>query len=183
MIGRRGEPQNDPELASWATDWVVPPAQLTDSGLLMFGSQYWSHARRFCHFHADGDADVVLKSTSHSSVISLDGIFVDTIIAVGEPALYSPEDGSLAVDRQISLIEQWHRLGEDYKPPDGTYVAGGTWEDAFWRSMLGNMMMESGDQPSRLAASEDEEAFNLFLDLQFYDIGTMQASIKNMIEN
>jgi Heterokaryon incompatibility protein (HET) len=181
MIGRRGESSNDPNIASWAAEWLLPPSQRPGLGYKAPRARYWSHIARWRFFHADRGFKVMLQEGPGAGVLSLDGLHVDRIIAVGEP--FISLDGQVDSALQLQRIRQWRELGNVYTSPGGAYIAGGTWKDAFWRSMVGNLMLHKFFyQVTREAIPEDEQAFKYY-ECSIKHSSKMERSIQNMIVN
>jgi hypothetical protein len=161
MIGRRGESSNKPNVASWAADWLLPPSQKPDLAYSAPRARYWSHITRWNYSHADKGLGIVFREGPNTSVISLDGLYINRIIAVWEPLICL--DGRVDAALQLRRIKQWRELGRKHASPSGAYMAGGTWEDVFWRSMVGIWMLDqSWNQPAPEVIPEDEKAFKYY---------------------
>jgi hypothetical protein len=166
MIGRRGESSNNPNVASWAAEWLLPPSPNPDMASSAPRGRYWSHKERWRFFNADKGLKAVLREGPGAGIISLHGLYVDRAIAVGEPLISSDEKVDPTLQRR--RIKEWRELAREHAPPRGTYIAGRTWEDAFWRSMVGNMIIHgSSDQDSyfpfpRRARPEDEQEYKCY---------------------
>ncbi|KAH7364712.1 heterokaryon incompatibility protein-domain-containing protein [Rhexocercosporidium sp. MPI-PUGE-AT-0058] len=156
MVGRRGEVSITPGLATWATDWVMPP-KVKDSDHLLHISRFWSDDRRWKYFHADLDKEVVFLPGPEEGMILLDGILVDTIMAVASPLMQN-----------------------------GSYISGGSWDDAFWRTVVGDLIVgiETGqDIPTRVATPNDGKLFQEYLLGNFDQTREVEMSIEDHVIN
>ncbi|KAL9075877.1 MAG: hypothetical protein Q9161_001270 [Pseudevernia consocians] len=161
MIGRRGEPRVCQALPSWAVDWVRPldPRQRS--------SRYWDHAFRYQWFCCDNGMAVSMHTHDGTSSISLDGIHMDTIKVMGQATIMNETvvDEDLSVEDLRATITRWHKVASSCQPSDGMYVGGGTWHDAFWRTLIGDLITDDS-QPRRKANLEDHQSFTAFCDLR-----------------
>lgn len=108
-------------------------------------------------YHADidldGDWDV-----SDGCTLAADGLRIDTIALVG--AVYELRD---RVEYQLNTLDQWKRLCALRTPvdEDHEYAAGGTTDEAFWRTMLADRFQLVGD--ARPATPQDVEQLHAYL--------------------
>ena len=159
MIGRRGEPRVCQALPSWAVDWISPldPRQRT--------SRYWDHAFRYQWYCCDNGMDVSMHMHHGTSSISLDGIYMDTIKVIGQATIMKENvlDADLSVEDLRVTITRWHQVASSCQPSNGMYIGGGTWQDAFWRTLIGDLITSDG-QPRRKANLADYPSFTAFCD-------------------
>jgi hypothetical protein len=107
------------------------------------------------------------RFVSEEGVIWLDGFCVIKIAAVGEPTSYDPSRDP-EVDHVLLRVKQWRGLIRQYDPAVGAYVASGTWDDAFWRSLVGNIVFEGDSERStREADPKDDKLFQVFFQRDF----------------
>lgn len=159
MIGRRGEPRVCQALPSWAMDWVRPldPRQRT--------SRYWDHAFRYQWYCCDNGMAVTMHTHDGTSSISLDGTYMDTIQVIGQATMMNETvvDEDLSVDDLRATITRWHQVASSCQPSNGVHIGGGTWQDAFWRTLIGNLITDDS-QPRRKANPADYQSFTAFCD-------------------
>jgi hypothetical protein len=81
---------------------------------------------------------------------SIHAVRFDMISSVGRPI-------TERVERLVpEVLEQWHKLvGVCRKRDQGSYAAGWSRYDARWRTLMGNLVLKDGDDPSRQALPED----------------------------
>ncbi|KAG7284200.1 hypothetical protein NEMBOFW57_010563 [Staphylotrichum longicolle] len=134
LVGYRGEPHVTPGMPSWAWDLVSFSASVD---------------RRL-------DFDQIFAR----------GIFVDTIAEVGD--ILGQETWSHLTDETlITTIKRWERLlgqfmASKQSSSTGPYAGGGSADDAFWRTMLGNLIM--AEFPVSVASAADRIAYTAFLE-------------------
>jgi hypothetical protein len=159
LIGRRGEERQIEGLPSWTADWTRPKDPLKH------WDRYWDHSFRYGFYDADKSTDVVMEVDEQASTISLSGLPIDLVEFVGEASMQDKEalaDGDLPVSALQSTILRWQGLAEShFGSTDGAYIGGGTWQDAFWRTMAGNLVT-SGGYPERRAEDADRGFFDDF---------------------
>ena len=157
MIGRRGETHVCQNVPSWAIDWVRPP------DLRQQTSRYWDHAFRYPWFCCDNELALSMHRQHGNSSISLDGIYIDTITILGQATFLKEDtvDNDLSVEDLRATIKHWLQIANPCQPSDGMYIGGGTWQDAFWRTLIGDLIT-SDAQPQRKAEPADHESFIAF---------------------
>jgi hypothetical protein len=122
---------DDPKLRppSWAIDWTLP--------VRPFGVTKVAYERSL-HYHASrGKGAAAIFSPD--STLSLSGIFIDKVRRVGKPV------PNISWPKLLETAEWWEnimlsclRSGEHIDT--ARYPAGGSVRDAYWRTLLGNLI-------------------------------------------
>jgi len=134
LIGIRGEPQVTLGLPTWAVDMTT---HYTKRPLL----KWWNHCHRYGRFTADRGLKMVCSSRDVDTVLSLQGVYIDTIAEVG-PVFHGEAGEILADELLIQSVENWRQLLHSVDRVLNLHEEGGQPEDAFWRTMLGDLIME-----------------------------------------
>jgi hypothetical protein len=125
-----------PELPSWAIDFAC-------SNRIGFRQlKWWNHSHRYRQFKACGDHALQLKVAADNGLISLTGVFIDEVREVN--GVYSVlEDESLEHRRVLKAIVSSRKLVERHRQTATmTYIGGGLWSSAWWRTMIGDLVMD-----------------------------------------
>lgn len=148
LVGRRGERGPTEGLPSWAIDWMEDPDHAKRYG------RYWPHAWAYHAFRADNNTPMQMAvSADDESVLSLGGVFVDTIAAVGSPVrehdLHRHSDSYEALRAHI---DRWAELAAGFvgRKPGIQNFMGCPWEDRFRN-------LTNGVFPGGLDVSEETE--------------------------
>ncbi|KAK4444184.1 HET-domain-containing protein [Podospora aff. communis PSN243] len=159
LVGFRGEPHVTPGLPSWALD-LVPHNYGVASELPW---SWWSHGKRYGRFTACGKFRMPDFDGETAS-----GIRVDTVAVVGEVLGRDTWD-DLSDEIITRTIRSWEAplrgATLKWQQPNGLagrYIGGGTIDDAFWRTMLGNLVLYG--YPSTVASDEDRSEYDAFLE-------------------
>jgi len=176
LVGFRGEPHITPRLPSWALD-LVP----YDYGIV--GERpwsWWSHGQRYGKFAACGKHNLPDFDGENSS-----GIQVDAVAVVGEILGRETWD-DLSDGMMIRTVRSWEALlrrvileSQQSGGLRGRYVGGGTIDDAFWRTMLGNLVLYG--YPSTVASEADKPAYDAFLERG--ERNRVYESLRDMVVN
>jgi hypothetical protein len=176
LVGFRGEPHVTPDLPTWALDLTR-----YNYGIKRRPWEWWKHSHRYKVFTSSGNRPLECASLSNDTVLSLKGVFVDKIVDVGmvlgEETWEDLSDGQL-----IQMILSWELLLDRFirsRQAGGAYVGGGSWCDAFWRTMLGDLVME--EFPVRRAVNACRLEFHNFLQYQIR--GSIHESLCDMVVN
>ncbi|RYP12766.1 hypothetical protein DL765_007144 [Monosporascus sp. GIB2] len=174
LVGLRGEPHATRGLPTWALDMVRPP-QLVNSGC-----KFWEHMDRFYQFHADNDMSLEMETLDDDSILALKGLPIDTILLVDE---------GIAVDERtilpdgdfIDVVKRRQRISRDqFEEPSYKAAMHDSWDDALWRTMLGDLITEN-ERVKRKAVASDRELFQAFVNNG--DWNEVTESLKSMILN
>jgi hypothetical protein len=157
LIGFRNEPRQTPGLPSWICDWVQP------SDETYMCSRYWDHIFRYQWFKADDDQPLIHDSDDPITTLTLQGYLIDTVAKTGEVVMRGPRDGGggrLYPPTVIRLLQQWRHVAETLSQDDRErpYICGGSREDAFWRTLIGNIITVD-NAPVRAAIPDDHQKF------------------------
>jgi hypothetical protein len=138
LVGARELPHVTPGLPTWAIDF----ASSSDIGPRQ--TRWWQHSHRYHRWTACTSFDEFKPSADENTLV-LSGRFVDEVQEVGK--VYHIAVNEEAEDRYVraAIIANYH-LFEEYLASRNTdvsadYVGGGALKDAFWRTMLGNLIM------------------------------------------
>jgi hypothetical protein len=155
LVGRRSEPHMTLGLPTWALDLVCYHDETKRAW------KWWTHSQRYKMFSADGDIPFTWRSVNNDSVLSLNGVLVDKVSEVGK-VLVEDNWGDIQDKQLIDLSFDWEAMMNQYisRQPHWTYVNGENVRDAFWRTLLGDLIME--EFPVRRVADTDHQKFNTF---------------------
>jgi hypothetical protein len=137
-------------LASWAMDWSLPclatEIERVDS-LQMY--------------NAGGIETSTANFHERRSILEVEAIYIDTVEVTGEVSRHSEISETCAMIRQCNL------LARGCKKKFGSYPTGGSYEDAFWRTLIGDLIhsgavtgLEANKRAYRRAEAHDEDAFH-----------------------
>ena len=175
LIGQRGEPKETEGLPTWVPDLVRRHEYEKRPWM------FWNHMFRYFEFSAAGDKYLAGDSVTGSPDLWLRGVCVDAIVEVGE--ILTDESSTEPSDEQlVSTISSWKKILTRFLSGrvDETYIGGGAWIDAFWRTMLGDLIMDS-EVPLRRATSSDRQQFDSFIEnLSFNET---YCSLRQMVVN
>jgi hypothetical protein len=140
LVGARELPHVTPGLPTWAIDF----ASSCDIGQRQ--SQWWQHFHRYNRWVTSKGMRPQFEASSDERTLYLSGELIDEVHTVSEVYHVAPEED--VIDDQVQeTILQRYRLLERYELShsrdfSADYFGGGTLKDAFWRTMLGNLIME-----------------------------------------
>ncbi|KAM0541752.1 hypothetical protein ACHAPJ_013109 [Fusarium lateritium] len=144
------------------------------------GCKFWEHYDRYYYFSADGYSELVLNTLCDESVLVLKGLIVDTVclvdegIAVDESVVLPNEDFARLIKRRQQVLAKFI---ED--SPEKS-VLGNDWKNAFWRTMLGDVVTYD-ERVTRRAVPDDAKLFDQFLeDWQWNEVS---ESLRSMALN
>lgn len=138
MTHERKDPKS--EIPSWAPDWRS--SKNNEDGDL------WIHAH-MSEFNA-GPAQGDVADLIADYVLSLKGIEIDSVSSVTTPLSQDVANTADRIDEYLALLS----VG-----PDSAYVRGGTVRDAFFRTMI-NDMITNNPNVYRRATASDEISFD-----------------------
>ncbi|KAL9114311.1 MAG: hypothetical protein Q9227_001733 [Pyrenula ochraceoflavens] len=177
LVGRRGEEHITPDLPSWAVDWASRSHAETNY------VYFWLHRQKFIRFNAN-DGRFYAPSLLQNGGLVLSGIMVGSIAFISGDNLSQRYHGvSLGSNtRARTTVEEWTRLfrhWESTQPPDDLYVGGGSRQDAFWRTVLGDSIIS--DQEELSASENDYDDFVSYMKGSNYS--AVAKSIRSMTHN
>lgn len=139
LVGARELRQITPEIPSWAIDFA------SSSAIGKRQTKWWQHSHRYLRWTASKGLDFRLETSENNKSLLLSGILIDRVQKVSGVYHVSIEDEIDDEKLRENIVQSRHLLNEHRTFWDryfGTdYVSGGTLEDAFWRTMLGNLIM------------------------------------------
>ncbi|KAF4338665.1 heterokaryon incompatibility [Fusarium beomiforme] len=172
LIGRRGEPHVTPHLPSWALDLAY-----YDYGIERRPWNWGYHSHRYDRFSASGK----LKPDFDGQFTR--GVFVDSVLEVGD--LLGKETWVDLTDEMLILtVKSWKALLDRFVASQkyhnqGVYAGSGSTDDAFWRTMLGNLIF--AEVPVSWASEGDRSAYESFL--QHSTRNQVYESLRDMVVN
>ncbi|KAI0381107.1 heterokaryon incompatibility protein-domain-containing protein [Hypomontagnella monticulosa] len=136
------ERHRSPDLPTWAPDWCTDPGDdypHIEAGWLVCYKDY----------NAAGNTKAQLSKDMSGPVLDLQGTMVDEILEFGRTSVNN-------FIKLITLINEWNTLMNRHCD-DGKrmYPRGGTYEDAFWRVVIADIIYLAGTDRRR-ARPEDE---------------------------
>jgi hypothetical protein len=174
LIGRRGEPQVTSGLRTWVLDLTRYP----DSARRCW--KWRNHSHRYSQFKADSGRRLTLESLENDTILSLVGVHVDEIAKVGS-VVTEVERGDLSDDQLNGIISEWEEMLNRHISEGATspYPERATWTEAFWRALLGDMIME--EFPVRRATEADRKKYNAFRQTESQN--DIYLSLRDMVVN
>ena len=139
------------DIPSWVMDWALPclPIEIERVASLKM-------------YNASGGRTSEVTIHLQQSILQVQGIHVDDVIAVGDVSRHTQISDTCAV------IRQWNLAAMAFEDTRGNYPTGCTYSDAFWRTLVGDMVQTAsvansssdGKQTAyRKATADDAEAF------------------------
>jgi hypothetical protein len=140
LVGARELSHITPNLPTWAIDFA------SSSAIGKRQTQWWHHSHRYFRWTASKGLDLQLQASEDDKTLFLSAILIDSVKTVGNVYHVKVED-EIDDERLRENIVQSCGLLEEYQTSCGSdfgadYVGGGTVKDAFWRTMLGNLIMK-----------------------------------------
>lgn len=155
LIAASEMPHTTPGLPSWAIDFAcsnrLGPRQ----------DKWWRHSDRFTHYLACGLERLSMSVIVRDEALALTGVFVDEVFDVApvyevdEEKEVDDDDLRKAILVNSALLEL-HRM-----PLSDRYVTGVSVKDAFWRTMIGDLI--TNERPIRKPQWYDERDFDQYL--------------------
>ena len=172
LIGRSGEPHVTEGLPTWAIDMV----RCEDPKKRAWSWHKQSH--RYKKFSADGNESFQWESLNEGSVLSLKGVFVDKIVEIGQ-TISEDNWGDISDDEIIDVILAWEEMLARFVERHGTHVWSLSRENAFWRTMLGDLIMT--EFPVRRVEDADHGGFIDFCKNRSHN--EVYLSVRDMVVN
>jgi len=140
LVGARELPHITPDLPTWAIDFA------SSCNIGQRQTRWWHHYHRYLRWTTSKGLHPQCKVASDEKTLYLSGMFIDDVQTVGRVYRLAEED-DVSDDRVRETILHCYRLLEEYQVSrksdfSADYLGGGTLKDAFWRAMLGNLIME-----------------------------------------
>lgn len=139
LIGSCELPHQTVGLPSWAIDFG------TSNRLGQRQLKWWNHSHRYRQFSATGTRKMGASLADDGKVLCLTGSFVDEIEVVGH--VYSVPDDELILPRKMhNTIKEWESMYQEWRTLHAVsvheYPSGESWESAFARTIVGDLIME-----------------------------------------
>jgi hypothetical protein len=138
------------DIPSWVTDWALPclPIEI---------GRVESHEM----YNASGSRTGAVYFHQRHSILHAQGVHVDDVIAIGSVSRHTQITDTCAV------IRQWNLAVRAFDEKCGEYPTGGTNNEAFWRTLVGDLIQTAsvansahGKQATyRRAIPDDADAF------------------------
>ncbi|EUC47155.1 hypothetical protein COCMIDRAFT_90856 [Bipolaris oryzae ATCC 44560] len=136
-------------IPSWVMDWSLPclPVEI-------------ERVNSLCIYKASGSRIGTVRFHQINQLLDVEAVYVDSVTTVGEVSRHTQISDTCAV------IRSWNLLTKSLEQSNHTYPSGGTYENAFWRTLIGDVVRTSTDPDTywkqesyRRAIPEDYEAF------------------------
>jgi hypothetical protein len=146
-----------PDLSTWAIDFAcsnrVGERQL----------KWWNHAHRYQEFSAAGRLPLELSILEDGKVLGLIGLLIDDVAHIY--AFPSLQDNEIVNNLSIlGAMEGARDLLHHFKSTptaSPTYINGQKWESAFWRTLVGDVVMH--EFPRQRVNDSHEQSFQSLL--------------------
>lgn len=156
LIGARELPHITPNLPTWAIDFA------SSSAIGKRQTMWWHHSHRYLRWKASEGLHLRLEVSKDEKTLFLSGIMIDCVQKVSQVYYVSVED-EIDDEKLRENIAHSRSIVEEYETCCGKadYIGGGTLKDAFWRTMLGNLVM--GEMPKGLPKDYHAEYFESYI--------------------
>jgi hypothetical protein len=138
LIGSCEMPHRTSHLPTWAIDFAstnrVAQRQL----------KWWGHSHRYGQFSACGQRALEASLSSNSMSLSLTGLYLDKI-EVTSNVWEVADDVAIGINELHNTLVYWDELLQQWRTSHDSpaeYVTGETWESAFFRTSLGDLIMK-----------------------------------------
>jgi hypothetical protein len=137
------------KLPSWVMDWSLPclPTEIERVNSLQM-------------YNASGGRKGTVRFLPKHGLLEIEAVFVDQVCVVGEVSRHTQLSDTCAVIRACNL------LTKTFEQRLQAYPTGGTYDNAFWRTLVGDLMYTSigpniheESDAYRRAKAEDFDAF------------------------
>lgn len=158
LLGSSELPHKTSGLPTWAIDFAcsnrVSKRQL----------KWWNHSHRYREFTACADRNLQILSSEDAEVLRLVGTLIDEVADVFTAFALGADDvmDNLKLYDTVEKCEQLVQRNRNSRNYGLEYVTGGTWESAFWRSMIGDLLMK--EVPVERAGPQHAMMFSVLID-------------------
>jgi hypothetical protein len=139
-------------LPSWVMDWALPCLPIETERV---------KAQRMYNASGGRIGEVLLHH--RHSILQVKGVHVDDVITIGDVSRHTQISDTLAVIRQWNLVAM---AFADTRGSEPRYPTGCTYSEAFWRTLLGDLVQvasvantSTDEKQYRKATADDAEAF------------------------
>jgi hypothetical protein len=179
LIGSSEMPHRTSHVPTWAIDFAstnrVGKRQL----------KWWGHSHRYRQFSACGQRRLKVSLSSDSMTLSLNGLCLDEV-EVTSNIWEVPGDVEVDLHALHETLIHWDELLQQWRTSHGSpeeYVTGGTWESAFSRTPIGDLIMK--EYPIQRALPKHENYLAKLLTALKCDntISSLYESLCGMVPN
>ncbi|CAI6335426.1 unnamed protein product [Periconia digitata] len=134
------------EMPSWVMDWSLPCL-----------SQEVSRVASLNLYNADGGLTGPVRTHRKDPILEIEGVYLDPVVVVGNVSRHTQVSDTHAV------LREWRLLSRAQEQKRGRYpVTWDTYEDAFWRTLIGDQVYDNSNIDSHhLPAPYDENSFHV----------------------
>jgi hypothetical protein len=159
LIGARELPHVTPGLPTWAIDFA------SCSAIGRRQTMWWQHSHRYLRWTASKSLKHQFETARDDKSLRLCGVFIDNVQQISRVYHLGVED-DVNDDKLRDFIFDFYRDLEQYQisrcsDMNADYIGGGTLKDAFWRTMLGNLIM--GEMPKGVPKDYDVSDFEEYV--------------------
>jgi hypothetical protein len=137
-------------IPSWVMDWALPCLSVETERV---------ESQKMYNASGGRTGEVSVHLRHH--ILHVQGVHVDDVVAVGGVSRHTQITDTCAV------IRQWNLEAMAFEDRRGSYPTGCTYGDAFWRTLLGDLLQTASvvnssqgkDNAYRKATADDAEAF------------------------
>ena len=148
-------------LPSWVPDWTKYRSSLR------FQAERLEHHRHISRsFNAAGSSNLRSTLRQEGDILHLAGFPLDVVHRHGEPLAYDRKADLTDDQNQINAIKTWNAVLESWSevtesagPADMMYPGGGTYRDAYWRTLLSDHLTEVGTYLGERVSELDETRY------------------------
>ncbi|KAJ4301911.1 hypothetical protein N0V90_004007 [Kalmusia sp. IMI 367209] len=172
LVGLR--PVHSPDLPTWAID-------LSRHSDVEASYSWWDHSHRYEWFDASWGKNLEWDRLEGDSVLSLSGVFIGHVEDIGSASTHA-NVMEISEKELTGIIGSWKNVMARYvefRNPYPEYPNGSSLEDAFWRTMIGDLV--TAEFPRQRAEYTDCQLVS-----EFYQNGTISeilTSLRCMIVN
>ena len=138
LLGACEMPQQSPGIASWAIDFAcvnrIGKRQL----------RWWGHSHRYRVFSSCGENSLALPRTADDQTLGLQGVLIDEVVDTVELLRVSAPD-TIELHKLSEPLRKSFQLLKRFRNAESAptmYKDGFTWESAFCRALVGDLIME-----------------------------------------
>ncbi|USP73815.1 hypothetical protein yc1106_01089 [Curvularia clavata] len=136
------------DIPSWVMDWSLPCLSIEIE-----------RVNSLHMYNASAGRKGTVRFNLKAQLLDVEAVYIDRVTIVGEVSRHTQISDTCAV------IRSWNLLTKSSERSDSTYPSGGTYENAFWRTLVGDLIRTNpapdnhrGQEAYRRATPEDYEA-------------------------
>ena len=154
-----------PTVASWVPDWTQ-----VNSSARFEAERSEHHQHIYRSFSADGCTWLASAFFTSGNLLRLAGLPFDVVARVGDRLGYNRQDNLTDEQNQIgaihkwnSTLESWAQILESTNKANRLYPgAGGTYDDAYWRTLVSDHITEVGTFLGDRIRAHDKRHYDLW---------------------